>query len=249
MAAIGVAIYEIATAGASELSIIATIGSCAVLILQVAYDFIVLLVNRYIDILQLAIEEDVRSSKLLQFALNFYHKDYVKELKEDKKTYTDDELKIIELLENGEKKEKVKAVPVNRELQNAYMRCKKEATHVLENKKEKKALFKKVNALTLPDDVEEFKNVPSLISFVKSYKKKKHDYISEESTTSALASLIYLTKKDDLIPDNNKAFGYLDDQAIMKKSLDEMGDEYTKFLTYNDSKRSLFHKKDKNVNQ
>lgn len=250
LAAIGVAIYEIATTNASEIYVIATIASGIILIMQVAYDFIVLLANRYMDIFQLAIEEDIRSSKTLQFALHVsHHKDLVKELREDKKTYTDDELKILELLENEgeEKKEKVKALPVNKELNNAYLRCKKEATRVLENKKEEKALFKKVNSLSLPEDVEEFKNVPSMISFVKSYKKKKHSYISEEKATSALASLIYLTKKDDLIPDSNKAFGYVDDQAIMKKSLDEMGDEYTKFLTYNNEKRSFLKRKDNDV--
>ena len=86
-----IAVYEISSHGSSDLSILATIGSGILLLIQVFVDSIVLLVNRYVDLLQLALEEDVRSSKLIQFVLNFNHKDYVNELKEDQKTYTEEE--------------------------------------------------------------------------------------------------------------------------------------------------------------
>lgn len=243
--AIVIAVYEIATsASVSDLSIIATIVSGIILLLQIIYDFVVLLVERYLDILQIAIEEDIRSSKTLQFVIRFANKDYVDLLKEDKKTYTENELKILETLENFENgKEKVKAIPVSKEIQRAYDSCKDEAAKVLQNKKKEKALFKKVQSLELPKDINEFQEVPSLVSFVKSYKKKKYDFISEEKATSALASLIYLTKKNDLIPDSNKNFGYMDDQVILKKSLNEIDAEYTQFLDYKENKPSLFKKK------
>ena len=83
LVAILIAVYEISSHGSSDLSILATIGSGILLLIQVFVDSIVLLVNRYVDLLQLALEEDVRSSKLIQFVLNFNHKDYVNELKED----------------------------------------------------------------------------------------------------------------------------------------------------------------------
>lgn len=244
-AALIIAVFEISTAPTSDLAIIATILSGIVLILQIIYDFVILLVNRYLDILQIAIEEDLRSSKTLQFFVRFANKDIIKELKEDRKTYTDDELRILEELENeGKGKEKVKAIPVNKELQNAYDSCKSEAKDILNNRKREKTLFKKLRTTELPNDINEFKEVPSLISFVKSYKKRKYSFISEEKAASALASLIYITKKNDLIPDSDKNFGYMDDQVILKKSLDEIDEEYKQFLTYQEKPRLLGHKKD-----
>lgn len=242
LVAIIVAIIEISTSAASDLSILATIGSSVLLLIQIIYDFVVLLVNKYIDILQIAIEEDIRSSKMLQFALGFANKKYVKDIKEDEKTYTEDERKILELLENDgqeEKKERIKAVPVNKELQNAYLSCKKEASSILENKKEKKALFKKVNSLELEDG---FDDIPSIIEFAKAYKNKKYTYISEEKASSAVAGLLFLSKKDEL-PISKDDEQCSNCKLIIKKSLEEMGDEYNKFLEDKTEKKHFFIKK------
>lgn len=108
MAALIVAIVEISLQGATDLSIISTIVSGIILILQIIFDSIAMLATRYANMLQLAVEEDIRTSKTIQFVLKFNHKDYLNELNEDRKSYTEDELDLLHKLETLEKDEEEK---------------------------------------------------------------------------------------------------------------------------------------------
>ena len=74
MAALIVAIVEISLQGATDLSIISTIVSGIILILQIIFDSIAMLATRYANMLQLAVEEDIRTSKTIQFVLKFNHR-------------------------------------------------------------------------------------------------------------------------------------------------------------------------------
>ena len=251
LVAILIAVYEISSHGSSDLSILATIGSGILLLIQVFVDSIVLLVNRYVDLLQLALEEDVRSSKLIQFVLNFNHKDYVNELKEDQKTYTEEEKRIIYLLENADRleeekqsKKKIKAVPVNKEILELFSNLKKDATHVLENKKRKK-LIKDAEKLSFPEDSEESKKIPPLISFLKSFFKKGNSKENMDTVTSATASLLYLTKKDEIEKEKGRPLSKDDDLAILKQTYEEISPELEVFQTEKKEKKGFFWQKRK----
>lgn len=252
LVAILIAVYEISSHGSSDLSILATIGSGILLLIQVFVDSIVLLVNRYVDLLQLALEEDVRSSKLIQFVLNFNHKDYVNELKEDQKTYTEEEKRIIYLLENADRleeekqsKKKIKAVPVNKEILELFSNLKKDATHVLENKKERKKLIKDAEKLSFFEDSEESKKIPPLISFLKSFFKKGNSKTNMDTITSVTASLLYLTKKDEIEKEKGRPLSKDDDLAILKQTYEEISPELEVFQTEKKEKKGFFWQKRK----
>lgn len=252
LVAILIAIYEIVTHGATDLSILATIGSGILLLIQVIFDSIVLLVNRYVDLLQLALEEDIRSSKLIQFALNFNHKDFVNELKEDEKTYTEEEKRIIYMLENADRleeekqnKKKIKAIPVNKEIVELFSKLKKDATHVLENKKERKKLIKEAEKLSFPENSEESKKIPPLISFLKSYQKKDHPEVKKDKAASATASLLYLTKKEEIEKEKGKPFLKEDDQAMLKQTYEEISPDLETFQAKQKEKKRFFWQKKK----
>lgn len=252
LVAISIAIYEIATKGATDLSILATIGSGVLLLIQVIYDSITMLVNRYMDLLQIAVEEDIRGSKMMQFVLNFNHKDYVQELKDDEKTYTDEEKKLLWLLENADRLEeekknnkiKVKATPVNKDMLILFSDLKRQASSMLESKKERKKFIKEMDELQVPTNIKEYEKVPSLVEFVKSYKKKKFSYIDQDKASSAAASLIYIAKKKDIAKEKDKHFDESDDQVIIKKSLEDVNQELNQFNKEKEKKHHFFSKKD-----
>lgn len=222
--AIGVAIYEICTTNSSDMAIIATIASGLVLLLQVIYDFAALLANKYFDMLQIAIEEDIRTSRTLRFVLRMTDKNLLKELKEDKKTYTESELKILEELEN---EGKPKESQMDKELKQSYDSCKAQAVKMIDNKKEKKRLFKKVKALELPMEVDTFQEVPNLVSFVKQSGKRKGDSISKENAENALASLIYIVDENDK---SKESKNYSNQQLVLRNTIEQIDDEYTDFV-------------------
>ncbi len=250
LAAILIAVYEISTHGSSDLSILATIGSGTLLLIQIFVDSIVLLVNRYVDLLQLALEEDIRSSKLIQFALNFNHKDYVNELKEDEKTYTDEEKRIIYMLENADRleeekqnKKKIRAIPVSKETLELFSKLKKEATPVLENKKERKALIKKAEKLSFLEDSEENKKTSLLVSFLKSFFKKADSKTKTDAAVAATACLLYLTKKEEIEKESGKSLSQEDDLSILKQTYAEASPELESFQSERKEKKRFFWQK------
>lgn len=251
LVAISIAIYEIASQGATDLSILATIGSSVLLLIQVIYDSITMLVNRYMDLLQIAVEEDIRSSKAIQFFLNFNHKDYVQELKDDEKTYTDEEKKLLWLLENADRLEeekknnkiKVKATPVNKDMLILFSDLKRQASSILNNKKEKKKFLKEIDVMEVPTNIKEYEKIPSLIEFIKSYNKKKFKYIDEDKASSAAASLIYLNKKKEISKEKDRHFDESDDKVIIKKSLEDVNLELAQFNNEKEKKHHFFSRK------
>ncbi len=244
MSSIVVAIIEIALQGATDLSIIATIVSGIILIVQIIFDVIVLLVNRYMNILQLAIEEDIRSSKKLQFFLKFSHKDYLDELNEDRETYTEDELAILEKLANidkvqeEERRKKLEKTPLDEELLKKYSSFKEKARSLLNDKKGFKSLLKQTEKAKFDDSNPEYKQIPNLIEFLKSYKKKEYVYINEDNASIVGGTLLYLEDKD-------KENDPKKDQIIINKCIGEISAEYNEFLEEkeNKKKRHFFKKK------
>ncbi len=244
MASIIVAIIEIALQGATDLSIIATIVSGIILIVQIIFDVIVVLVTRYTNILQLAIEEDIRSSKTIQFFLKFNHKEYLDELNEDKKTYTEDELAILSKLENLERieeekrKKKLQDAPLEKDLLEKYHSFKEKAHSLLENKKDLKGLIKRYEKKKFDESNPDYRQIPSLLDFLKSYKNKKYPYIEEKDASTVVGTLLYLE-------DEEKENDPKKDQIVINKCIGEISNDYNQFISSKEKKkRHLFKKKD-----
>ncbi len=245
MAAIIVAIIEIALVGATDLSIISTILSGVILIVQIIFDSIVMLATRYADMLQLAIEEDIRSSKTIQFVLKFNHKDYLNELKEDRKSYTKDELELLHKLETLEKDEeekrrkKLQDAPLDNELMEKYASFKEKAHQLLTNKKDFKTLLKQTEKTKFSSKNPDYKQIPNLLEFLRSYKKKHFPYIKEEHASTVAGTLLYLEDKEK--DDDPKK-----DQIIINKCIKEIEPEYNLFLASKEEKKKhfFFKKKD-----
>lgn len=236
MAAIIVAIVEISLQGATDLSIISTIVSGVILILQIVFDSIAMLATRYANMLQLAVEEDIRTSKTIQFVLKFNHKDYLEELKEDRKSYTEEELELLHKLENLEKDEeekrrkKLQDAPVDKELLEKYQSFKEKAKDLLVNKKELKLLFKQTEKTKFNEKNPDYKQIPSLLEFLRSYKNKHYPYIKEEHASAVAGTLLYLEDKEK--DDDPKK-----DQIIINKCVKEIDTEYKLFLTSKEEKK------------
>lgn len=236
MAAIIVAIVEISLQGATDLSIISTIVSGVILILQIIFDSIAMLATRYANMLQLAVEEDIRTSKTIQFVLKFNHKDYLEELKEDRKSYTEEELELLHKLENLEKDEeekrrkKLQDAPVDKELLEKYQSFKEKAKDLLVNKKEFKLLLKQTEKTKFNEKNPDYKQIPSLLEFLRSYKKKHYSYIKEEHASAVAGTLLYLEDKEK--DDDPKK-----DQIIINKCIKEIDTEYKLFLTSQEEKK------------
>lgn len=236
MAAIIVAIVEISLQGATDLSIISTIVSGVILILQIIFDSIAMLATRYANMLQLAVEEDIRTSKTIQFVLKFNHKDYLDELKEDRKSYTEEELELLHKLENLEKDEeekrrkKLQDAPVDKELLEKYQFFKEKAKDLLVNKKEFKLLLKQTEKTKFNEKNPDYKQIPSLLEFLRSYKKKHYSYIKEEHASAVAGTLLYLEDKEK--DDDPKK-----DQIIIDKCIKEIDTEYKLFLTSQKEKK------------
>ena len=236
MAALIVAIVEISLQGATDLSIISTIVSGIILILQIIFDSIAMLATRYTNMLQLAVEEDIRTSKTIQFVLKFNHKDYLNELNEDRKSYTEDELDLLHKLETLEKDEeekrrkKLQDTPIDRDLMDKYSSFKEKARSLIANKKDFKSLLKQTEKFKFNEKNPDYKQIPNLLDFLRSYKKKHYPYIKEEHASTVAGTLLYLEDKEK--DDDMKK-----DQIIINKCIKEIDTEYKLFLSSKEERK------------
>lgn len=67
----------------------------------------------------------------------------------------------------------------------------------------------------LPDALTSaFNNVPLMAAMVKSYVTREYTAVSPKVVISLVSAFVYLVKKNDLIPDDTRVIGYLDDVAV-----------------------------------
>ena len=78
----------------------------------------------------------------------------------------------------------------------------------------------KAQAANLPETVTgALKDIPLLVSMVKSYVSKEYTEVSPKVVATVVAALLYLVKGKDLIPDKVPILGLADDLAVITAAM------------------------------
>ena len=80
------------------------------------------------------------------------------------------------------------------------------------------------------------KDVPMLISLVRSYINKEYTYVPIGSIIAVVSALIYLFSPIDLIPDYIPGIGYLDDAAVIGICYKLVHDDVEEYRTWKDNR-------------
>ena len=91
---------------------------------------------------------------------------------------------------------------------------------------------------SIPYVGEDLANVPTMISLVKSYVTKEYTEISPKVVASVVASLLYLVKKKDLIPDNIPVLGQVDDIAVITVAMKLCSNELNEYKAWKEAKEA-----------
>lgn len=263
---ITLALYSSINKSASDLMIIINLFSCAVLIISLLFEFIMIFINRYIDYIKLAVELDVDSNFILSKIIfrnetKYKNKERKKYALLSESPYTLQEEKIIKMLITDAeilRKEKDEQY----EIKNKNIKLEiKELSKKLPDKQKEKVDKKFVVSLNeanilinvpdkldellikaeklidkLPENVSSLKYIPEFLSLINNYISGRYKDVSVKSVVAVIAVIIYFVAPYDVIPDFIPKIGYLDETYVVDKCLDIINDDLDKFLTWRNNK-------------
>ena len=120
-----------------------------------------------------------------------------------------------------------------------YSSFKEKAHSLIANKKDFKSLLKQTEKFKFNEKNPDYKQIPNLLDFLRSYKKKHYPYIKEEHASTVAGTLLYLEDKEK--DDDMKK-----DQIIINKCIKEIDTEYKLFLSSKEEreKHHFFRRKE-----
>lgn len=257
---IGLALYEVIRYDHSRMEIISLIGSTLFLGIQIIFEFVIHLVNKYIDYIRLGVELDMSDSGIVQ-ALN-YKKTLSKtaDRLEGIEIYSEDEKEIIanikaevkineEInkaeLENN-KGRIINAVKVNlfgnkkadeKATKKEYERCKVEAVDVINGSKVDAVLLKTKDYLDNSSlDPKDVKSISDLASLAYNFVKGVYTIVPVKSIVSIVALLIYLVSPVHKAISKVPFAGVVDKKIMTSLCLAEVQSDLEKFLKWQEDR-------------
>lgn len=261
-----IAVYNSINKNELDLSIFMNFISCAVLVITLLFEFIMIFVNRYIDYIKLAVELDIDSNFILSKVIfrnetKYKNKERKKYALLSESPYTLQEEKIIKMLTTDAeilRKEKDEQY----EIKNKNIKLEiKELSKKLPDKQKEKVDKKFVVSLNeanilinvpdkldellikaeelidkLPENVSSLKYIPEFLSLINNYISGRYKDVSVKSVVAVIAVIIYFVAPYDVIPDFIPKIGYLDETYVVDKCLDIINDDLDKFLTWRNNK-------------
>ena len=257
---IGLALYEIIKYDHSELEIISLIGSTLFLGIQIIFEFVVHIVNKYIDYIRLGVELDMNESGILQMAGYKKTLSKVADRLEGIEIYSDNEKEIIadikaevkineEInkaeLENN-KGRIINAVKVNlfgnkkadeKATKKEYEKCKVEAVDVINGSKVDAVLLKTKDYLDNSSlDPKDVKSISDLASLAYNFVKGVYTIVPVKSIVSIVALLIYLVSPVHKAISKVPFAGVVDKKIMTSLCLAEVQSDLEKFLKWQEDR-------------
>lgn len=251
-----------------EMSLVLTIASSLLLLIQLLSEFVISFVNRYIDYFMLSLQMDLDESFVGKFVFKEDRK--LRKLEEKiydakgESPYTTQEIRIKDMIkENANKLKKENKEEYKSTIQKYKQELKEQNRINISIKRQEKILAKynvsvneaksiidipekideyliKASKLLskMPEDKQSLQYIPIFISVISHYIKGDYRDFSIKSILALLGLIIYYVSPFDIIPDSLPVIGYLDEAFLVEKCLEQVDDELEKFMLWIEKKES-----------